>query len=391
MTGARDRRLAGAICEWFARARRPLPWRPPAGPTAGPAASSGQAPPALRNPYHALVSEAMLQQTQAARVAERFGPFIERFGTVEALAGAGEQEVLGAWTGLGYYRRARLLHQAARAIVQRHGAQVPADVEALRALPGVGRYTAGAISSICFDRPEPIVDGNVARVLLRIEGREAPAGERDTERWLWERAGALVKGSAGVGGPALFNEGLMELGAVVCLPRSPRCDACPLARWCRARAAGAQGRIPAPKPAAQRKVIRCATVIVTDERGRVLVDRRPARGLWADMWQAPTLEVPGDGRAIARRRIEQWLGVCDLAAGEPFEFLATHRRLKFVPWQAPRLANGLARGLRDSAEARAATESRFVTRRELAGLAMSSPQRRILQVEQVCAHGARMG
>ncbi len=366
MTGAAsDRRLAGAIIRWFQASGRDLPWRP--------------APGEVRDPWRALVSEAMLQQTQVARVAERFEPFMARFPTARALAAASEQEALAAWTGLGYYRRARLLHAAARAIVHNHAGAIPPDVEALRALPGVGRYTAGAIASICFGAPEPIVDANVARVLLRIDGREAPADDPATQRWLWERAASLVKAAAGAGGPALLNEGLMELGAVTCRPRAADCSACPVARACRARAAGTQDRIPTPKAPAARQVIRCASIILTDGRGRVLVDRRPDRGLWGGMWQAPTLEMPGVGRPIGRQRIQRWLGVEGLEAQPPFEFLATHRRLLFRPWLAPR-ANGAARALLEAALQRGAVESRFAPRRELPELAMSSPQRRMLGV-----------
>jgi A/G-specific adenine glycosylase len=371
---ARCHQLTHTISRWFAEARRDLPWRR--------AVRGGR-----RDPYRSLVSEAMLQQTQVARVVERFGPFLERFPTAEALAAADEQDVLAAWTGLGYYRRARLLHAAAKAIVTEHAGRLPRDVEALRRLPGVGRYTAGAIASICFGEAAPIVDGNVARVLLRIEGREGTPGERETDAWLWERAGDLVaKAAAGAGGPGPFNEGLMELGATVCLPRAPRCGACPVAGLCKARAAGTQERIPAPRQAAERQVIRCAAVVVADSRGRVLVDRRPSGeaggGLWAGMWQAPTLEIPGEGRGPGRARIERWLGepLAPGRAGEQFTFLATHRRLEFGAWRAAPLEAGVARRLVRQAEARGAAASRWVSRRELAQLAMSSPQRRLLGV-----------
>lgn len=189
--------------------------------------------------------------------------------------------------------------------------------------------------------------------------------------------------------PGPCNEGLMELGATVCLPRAPRCGVCPVAEMCKARAAGAQERIPAPKRAAERRVIRCAAVIVTDSRGRVLVDRRAGGkaggGLWAGMWQAPTLEVAREGRGPGRVALERWLGagagrVAELAEVDRFEFLATHRRLVFRVWRAGKLEAGVARRLVAAAAARGAVESRWVSRGELGGLAMSSPQRRLLGI-----------
>jgi len=189
----------------------------------------------VRDPYFSLVSELMLQQTQVARVIEKFTEFVGRFPTVEALARADEGGVLAVWSGLGYYRRARHLHRAAREIVARFEGRVPTTVEELMTLPGVGRYTAGAVASMVFGRAEPLVDGNVARVLVRIEGRECSAAEGVA--WAWERAGELVriaeapKGQSAkrsLLGPGVFNEGLMELGAVVCVPRGPRCGVCPV-------------------------------------------------------------------------------------------------------------------------------------------------------------------
>src|SRR5690606_18318055 len=212
---SRDRRIVRDLCRWFARAARDLPWR------------------ALpRDPYRALVSEFMLQQTQVSRVLEKFGPFLERFPSVEALAAADEGQIAAAWSGLGYYRRARHLQAAARAIVAEHGGRVPTKAATLENLPGIGRYTAGAISSIVFGEPVPVVDGNVTRVVLRIEGRDLPQEAPATARFVWERAAALVEVAAGTKakgiGPGFLNEALMELGATVCVPRSPRCLECPI-------------------------------------------------------------------------------------------------------------------------------------------------------------------
>ncbi|MCA9294882.1 MAG: A/G-specific adenine glycosylase, partial [Phycisphaerales bacterium] len=223
---ALDRSRALAIEDWFRANARDLPWR------------------AARSAYAGLVSESMLQQTQVARVVERFTQFMARFPTVHDLAAADEQEVLAIWQGLGYYRRARHLHQAAKAIVEEHDGVIPADINALRALPGVGRYTAGAIASIIYHRPEPIVDGNVYRVLARLDAQNKPASDAEAQRWGWSRASELVQLARD---PGAFNEGMMELGATICTPRAPACSDCPVRAGCRAHADGRADVIPPPK------------------------------------------------------------------------------------------------------------------------------------------------
>lgn len=361
----RDRTIARAVCAWFSAHARPMPWRI-----------------TPRDPYLSLVSEVMLQQTQVSRVLEKWPGFVGRFPTLAALAAAPEQAVLAAWSGMGYYRRARHVHAAAREIVSRFGGRVPDDPVALRSLPGIGRYTAGAIASIVYGRPEPIVDGNVARVLLRVEGKRL--GPEEGVKWAWGRAEELVQssrgperqsarssglsrggGRAGVG-PAMLNEGLMELGAVVCTPRAPRCGECPLARVCVARARGVQDRIPRAKRAVLKRPIYCATVLIEDSGGRVLVERRGTAGLWAGMWQAPTIERPR--RAPTRREIERTLGVGPIERVERFTRALSHRDATFDVWHA--------------AEATPKTPTppggRWVTRAALKKLALGVPQRRIL-------------
>lgn len=339
-----------AVIGWFGGHARDLPWRVrPLG--------------ARRDPYRVLVSEVMLQQTQAARVAERYGAFLERFPSVETLAAADEQQVLAAWTGLGYYRRARQLHAAARAVASL-GA-FPRTIEGLRALPGVGRYTAGAIASMAMSAREPVVDANVARVLLRVHGRERSASDADAQRWSWERAAELVEATRGVRrGAALLNEGLMELGAVVCVPRAPRCGACPLASACRARAEGTERRIPTPRAARTKPVIHCACVVARDVLGRVLVERRGESGLWAGLWQVPTIESTRPRGAEAVRRA---MGLARRPVrGGAFVFQTTHRELRFVVWHA------------GGGDAPSPLRGEWREVGELAGLAMSSPQRRVL-------------
>jgi len=343
-----DAALARRLEDWFRLNRRDLPWRP-------------ADPDAPRDPYAVLVSELMLQQTQASRVAERFDEFVRRFPDVRALARADEQAVLASWSGLGYYRRARLLHAAARAIVADHAARLPDDPDLLRALPGVGRYTAGAVASMAFGVRTPIVDGNVARVLLRLDGRDAPPDDPATQRWVWARSGALVERAAS---PGVFNEALMELGATVCTPRAPRCAACPLRARCRARAQGRQEEIPRPKAPPHRRELFCDVARVQDARGRLLVERRAARGLWAGLWQAPTLER--DDRHARPAELRAALSLDRVRRDLDFTHQTTHRAVRFRVWTGVAGAGGP----RDRGEWRSPAS--------VARLALSSPQRRIL-------------
>jgi A/G-specific adenine glycosylase len=292
--------IAHALELWFPGAARALPWRQE------------------RSGYRALVSELMLQQTQVSRVVEAFGSFVARFPSTSALAAAPEDEVLAAWQGLGYYRRARLLHAAARAIRDRHGGEVPRAEHELRALPGIGRYTAGAIASIAFGARVPIVDGNVLRVLSRAAGASARVADAASERWAWTQAARLVEASSS---PAVLNEALMELGATVCTPASPRCGACPLEGACAARAHGTQSVIPAPRIAAPRRVERW-TSLVWVEGGTVALERRPDRGMWAGMHQPPTVPTPADGGPPAWPFAVRAVGA--------FTHVTTHRTIEFT-------------------------------------------------------------
>ena len=292
--------LARALEAWFPGAARSLPWR------------------RERSGYRALVSELMLQQTQVSRVVGAFEGFMERFPTASALARAPEGEVLAAWQGLGYYRRARLLHAAARAVVERHGGELPRSEPELRALPGVGRYTAGAIASIAFGERVPIVDGNVLRVLSRVAGAPARVADATSERWAWEQSARLVAQSSS---PAVLNEALMELGATVCTPAAPRCGGCPAEGACAARRAGTQAAIPAPRIAAPRRTERWTSLVWVDGDS-VALERRPDRGMWAGMHQPPTVPTRSDGGAPA------WtFAVREVGA---FTHVTTHRTIEFT-------------------------------------------------------------
>lgn len=345
--------IARRLARWFETPgmARSLPWR------IGPAGR--------RDPYAVLVSEAMLQQTQVARVIERFPRFMARFPALAALASAPEQVVLAEWSGMGYYRRARNLHAAAGMIVEEFGGRVPTSVPDLRRLPGVGRYTAGAIASIAFDQPAPIVDGNVARVLLRIHGRDAAADDRSVQPWLWERAGGVA---AATGRPGLVNEALMELGATVCLPApaAPRCDRCPLAERCGAFRTGRQLEIPRARTRARPKFLYCGVVVLTRDDGRVLVEQRPPKGMWAGLWQAPTVEDPHGPVSAAAAAAAVGVPVRGLRPEAAFEHRTTHRRVVFQVWRAAAAAGfEPARGV-------------WMTAARIERMGLSNPQRRIL-------------
>ena len=259
-----------ALLDHFDRTCRALPWR------------------SERTPYRVMVSEFMLQQTRVDTVIPYYERWVRRFPGWDALAGAEEEEVLRAWTGLGYYRRARNLHRTARVVRERFGGELPEDSEALKRLPGVGEYTAGAVASIAFGRVVPAVDGNVKRVLCRLFDMEAPPAGR-----LRDVAAGLVDPER----PGDFNEAMMELGATVCTPRSPGCGGCPVRGWCRARAVGTVAERPARRPRKRVPHMAYVTAVVVGRlpEGIVtLLRKRPDSGLLAGMWEFPSLELAGD-------------------------------------------------------------------------------------------------
>jgi A/G-specific adenine glycosylase len=255
------------------------------------------------DPYRVWISEVMLQQTRVETVRERWGRFLEELPTVEALARASDDRVLKAWEGLGYYARARNLRRAAEVLVRDHGGRLPSDREALERLPGFGPYTAAAVASIAFGRPEAVVDGNVVRVLARFLDEDGVVTEPAVRRRL-ERAAAEVVDRAR---PGDSNQALMDLGATVCVPRRPRCPACPVASLCRGRRSG---RAPAlPRKPARRPVPHQEVAVGLVLRGRaVLVGRRPDEGLLGGLWEFPGGKVePGETpeRACVREVAEE--------------------------------------------------------------------------------------
>lgn len=302
-------KVRAALLRWYDAHHRDLPWR------------------RSDDPYAVWISETMLQQTRVETVIPYYERFMARFPDVEALASADQEDVYGHWAGLGYYSRARNLHAAAREVVDRFDGELPGDAEALRSLPGIGRYTAGAVASIAFDRREPVVDGNVARVLTRLYGiREDVASRAVTDR-LWEEAGALARGRR----PGDLNQALMELGATLCTPRSPRCLACPLAAFCDARAAGDADTLPTKR---KRKppVEVAAAAVWLERRGKLLAVRRAAGGLLGGLWGPPggDLEAGEDPAGALRRHLETGVGL-RAAKLEPLGALThvfTHRTLE---------------------------------------------------------------
>lgn len=355
LTQTRDRPIVDALLRWFRENARDLPWR--TRPLGTP-----------RDPYRVLVSELMLQQTQVSRVTDRFDAFLARFPDVEALAGADETDVLALWSGLGYYRRARLLHGAAQAIAREHNSAFPETAARLASLPGIGRYTAGAVASLAFLERTPAVDANVTRVMLRLEGRELVASDPDAQRLAWSRAAALHCASPRRRAtPALLNEALIEFGAIVCTPRAPRCDRCVIRERCAAHAAGTQHGIPAPKPRAERRTLFFSSVLVRDRHGSLAVTRRPSEGLWAGLFEAPTLQRADRPPTPAeiRRALGLPGGRASLRRVASFPFQTTHRACSFEVFCA-------------ACPGEPPAAWRFLSPDTIAGLGLSSPQRRIL-------------
>jgi A/G-specific adenine glycosylase len=287
--------FAVQLLKWYRENARSLPWR------------------GHPDPYAVWVSEIMLQQTRVETVIPYFKRWMGRFPTLRSLATAPEQDILAAWEGLGYYSRARNLHQAAQKVVSEYQGQVPADMDALLRLPGVGRYTAAAIASIAFGQDEPTLDGNIRRVLARVFNVSEPARSPQGERILWELSTAhLPAGRAGE-----YNQAMMDLGAVICTPHAPNCPACPLAELCQARRLGLQEQRPVSQP---RPVIPHYTVTAAVIRrdGQVLIARRPSHGLLGGMWEFPGgKQLDGeDLPACLKREIREELAT-EIQVGQP--------------------------------------------------------------------------
>jgi A/G-specific adenine glycosylase len=339
------------LLRWFDRSKRDLPWRHD------------------RDPYRVWVSEVMLQQTTVAAVVPYFARFLEAFPTLADLAAADEQHVLRLWEGLGYYRRARHLHSAAKRLVAEHGGTIPDDPTVWAQLPGVGRYILGAVLSQAFDRRLPIVEANSRRVLMRLFGKRGDTKDGEVSRWLWEAAESLLpKKRAGD-----FNQALMELGALVCTPANPRCGECPLAQDCMARRDGTQHEIPGRSVPPAVTEVRESAVVVR-RGGRVLLCRRPATAArWANMWEVPHGELrdgetPEDG---AGRLLAELTGLeADVGAEViTVRHTVTRYRITMVCLEAEHRAGEFRPAYYE--------EGRWLTPGELADYPVSAPQRRL--------------
>ena len=279
--------MATRLLAWYGRCGRDLPWRH------------------SRDPYRIWLSEIMLQQTTVAAVIPYFQRFLQHFPDVASLAAAPVEAVIAQWAGLGYYSRARNLHAAAQAVLRQHGGVFPADLDALQRLPGVGRSTAGAIYSIAFDCPGPILDGNVRRVLCRLFALEGDPRSSSAEKQLWFWATALTPEQHCHD----YAQASMDLGATVCTPSAPACPACPLETLCQARRLGLEGELPRARP---KKTIptQIQVALLLGRRGAFLVRRRPLSGMLGGLWEFPGREVaPGEAPEAAARDLLRQLGL----------------------------------------------------------------------------------
>ncbi|HEX2476350.1 MAG TPA: A/G-specific adenine glycosylase [Lacipirellulaceae bacterium] len=274
--------LRRRLLAWYRNHARDLPWR------------------RSRDPYRVWISEVMLQQTQVATVRDYFERFVAALPDVHQLAAADEQQVLRLWEGMGYYRRARQLHAAAKEIVSRRGGEFPSDVCELVTLPGIGRYTAGAIASIAFGRRVPILEANTTRLFSRLICYRGDPSTAAAQRLLWRAAEEILPHKD----VAEFNQALMELGSLICTPAEPNCPECPLSGLCEARASGLQNEIPPPKARKEYSELREAAVVVR-HRGRVLLRQCGTDERWAGLWDFPRFALQAQGPLFAADEIAE--------------------------------------------------------------------------------------
>jgi A/G-specific adenine glycosylase len=305
------------LLRWFRAHKRDLPWR------------------ASRDPYRVWVAEVMLQQTRIAAVMPYYERFLKSLPDVEALANAPIAEVLKLWSGLGYYSRARNLHRAAKEIVQYHAGKFPRTLAAALELPGIGRYTAGAVLSIAYDAPLSVLDGNVARVLARL--RAIRGDLRQPRRW--RELTATAQDWLACNSPGDWNQALMELGEVICTPQIPRCTICPVSKLCRAYKFGLANKIPAPRIKRATVCIRIAAAILHDPRGRTILVKDPGAHdhvLFSRMWQFPAVEVTNHPQAELQAHVRATLGIDSLALTElpAARHGVTFRNITLLPFLA---------------------------------------------------------
>lgn len=356
--------IARQLVAWHERHQRALPWR--------------DAPAGQRDPYRVWISEIMLQQTRVETVIAYYQRWLQRFPTVEELAAADLQSVLKQWEGLGYYARARNAQRSAQQVVDQHGGQLPSERAELLALPGIGEYTVGAILSLAFNQPEPILDGNVKRVLSRLADIDQPIDQTATLKLLWQMARALVE-AAPPNTAGLCNEALMELGATVCTPDNPRCLICPVLQFCQAAANGTQRQRPV-MPARKRTphIDVAAGIIWQGEplRSPLLIAQRLPDKMLGGLWEFPggKLEpTDADLRACLRREIHEELAIA-IEVGEAALVLKhafTHFRMTLHAFHA--------RHIDGAPQAIACADWRWVTIEQLAEFPFPVTDQKIIQ------------
>ena len=342
--------FAERLLAWFdVSGRHDLPWQHP------------------RTPYRVWLSEIMLQQTQVRVVVPYFERFVAALPDVASLAAAPLDDVLALWSGLGYYARARNLHAAARACVDLHGGDLPRDFDALVALPGIGRSTAGAILAQAWGERFAILDGNVKRVLCRLHGIEGWPGLPKVEKALWEIARSHLPGQR----LADYTQAQMDFGATLCTRHDPACVLCPLQADCIALATGRVAGLPTPKPGRPLPERSAHVLLLRDAGGRVLLQRRPPAGVWAALWSLPEADTHEAARAWFAAHVDD-----DYDHGEPLDAIAhgfTHYRLTLLPLHWPEVAPRAAVGDND--------DLRWVAREDLSTLGIPAPIRTLLDAQ----------
>src|SRR5580698_7983998 len=316
-TGGALKTFQSRMLAWFREHQRDLPWR------------------RSRDPYRIWVAEVMLQQTRIAAVMPYYHRFLARFPSLESLARASEPEVLKLWSGLGYYRRARNLHRAAKIIVARHQGQFPRALDAALELPGIGVYTAAAVLSIAYDIPFSVLDGNVARVLARLKAIRGDLRAPKNWRALTAAAQVLLATQA----PGDWNQSLMELGEVICTPQSPRCAECPVTRYCRAYAQGLTDEIPSRRRKRASVHMKIAAAILRDPRGRTLLIQDPGAHdavLFSRMWQFPAVEIKRHSKAELKAHLRATLAITSISLEElpAARHGVTFRNITLLPFLA---------------------------------------------------------
>lgn len=337
--------FAPALIDWYRQhGRHDLPWTQ------------------SRAPYHVWLSEIMLQQTQVSTVLGYYARFIAALPTLRDLAEAPQDQVLGLWTGLGYYSRARNLHAAAKQCVALHEGEIPDDFDALIALPGIGRSTAGAILSQAFDQPFPILDGNVRRVLSRISGELEWTGLPAVEKRLWALAERLLPAD----GFADYTQALMDLGATMCTRSAPKCDLCPVRAFCLAAENGDTARIPASRPKKTVPTRSCVVVWVRNAEGAHYLEKRPASGIWGALWSLPQFESMETAQAWAASQ-----GYAEGAVLDTVRHVFTHFKLDITPVRSEVLTV--------PAHATSASDALWADADTLATLGIPAPIRKLLE------------